>query len=318
MHAALAPCLRVLERLHSHPYVSPQAQRSALALLRNFGVLLRQAPHAALGETLRPCLGEPIDFLVAAAGAALGGEAGDEALFRFHVQVLGVSLGLAAQLGWVCDVREWMSRIVGCMCVCRSVCIYVRVCARHARALNRTRSVSYRVLCFLCHVDHPQVHDQLVSAGPRGRMRFDDRKRGHIVVSDCVGGRAPGCLRAPEVNGGIDDEAVMNGSNPTTPHNIVLTCRHCVFGRMPTVQSAGERRAAARRRTHGERHGAVAGHRGALPPADAEPRRRRYAPAAQLHGRLLGVRVQRVAVPRPPLQPRAGVRWVWVLASRSP
>ena len=107
MHAALAPCLHVLERLHSHPYIPPQAQRSALVLLRNLGLLLRQAPHASLGDTLRPCLGEPIDFIVAATTATVGSAAKEdetgeaEALLRFHVDVLRVALGLAAQLGYV-------------------------------------------------------------------------------------------------------------------------------------------------------------------------------------------------------------------------
>lgn len=107
MHAALAPCLHVLERLHSHPYIPPQARRSALVLLRNLGLLLRQAPHAALEDTLRPCLGESIDFIVAAITAAVGSAAEEDetdeagALFRFYVDVLSVALGLAAQLGYV-------------------------------------------------------------------------------------------------------------------------------------------------------------------------------------------------------------------------
>ena len=92
-----------MERLHSRPYVPPHAQRAALTLLRHLAVLLRRAPHAALGDTLWPCLGESIEFLVAAVAAAMGDDSSTdgtgEALFRFHVDVLGASLGLAAQLG---------------------------------------------------------------------------------------------------------------------------------------------------------------------------------------------------------------------------
>ncbi len=101
VHAALALCLHTLERLQSHPYLPLHAQRKALALLRNLGVLLRRAPHAALADTLEPFLVEPVDFLVAAVSRPLSSEAEDEAVFRFYVEALGASLGLAAQLGWV-------------------------------------------------------------------------------------------------------------------------------------------------------------------------------------------------------------------------
>lgn len=167
MHAALAPCLHVLERLHSHPYIPPQAQRSALVLLRNLGVLLRQAPNAALGDILRPCLHEPIDFIVAATTAAVGSAAEEdetgeaEALLRFHVDVLRVALGLAAQLGYV---QRW-----------------AREC--WSQKTDLTSSI---------HLAHAQDRHRLVGPGPGGGMRVDDRGRGRIhnplnLQSGCPG-----------------------------------------------------------------------------------------------------------------------------------
>lgn len=107
VQTALASCLRVLERLHSHPYVPPTAQRSALAVLCDLGTLLRQASHAALETALRPCLHEPLDFLIAAAAAAVSsggdgdemgsGEQEEEAL----LDVLRATLELMARLGCV-------------------------------------------------------------------------------------------------------------------------------------------------------------------------------------------------------------------------
>jgi hypothetical protein len=102
---ALAPALRVLGRIHSHPYLTLRSCLASLSLLRALGALLRRTHHAVLYELLRPQMGEVADFLASLLQESCSGaqtdlyDSGSGGVFGLCNQALGTVLQLAADVG---------------------------------------------------------------------------------------------------------------------------------------------------------------------------------------------------------------------------
>lgn len=102
---ALAPALRVLGRIHSHPYLTLRSCLASLSLMRAFGALLRRKHHAMLYELLQPQMGEVADFLASllqescSCAQADMYDSGSGGVFGLCNQALGTVLRLAADVG---------------------------------------------------------------------------------------------------------------------------------------------------------------------------------------------------------------------------
>ena len=102
---ALAPALRVLGRIHSHPYLTLRSCLASLSLLRALGALLKRKHHAVMYELLRQHTGEVAEFLASllqescSCAQANLYDSGSGGVFGLCTQALGTVVRLAADIG---------------------------------------------------------------------------------------------------------------------------------------------------------------------------------------------------------------------------
>jgi hypothetical protein len=101
----LASALRVLSRIHSHPYLTLRSCLASFSLLRSLGSLLRRKHHPYLYEILRQQTGEVAEFLaVKLQESCMCAQAGlydsdSSGVFGLYTQALGTVVRLAADVG---------------------------------------------------------------------------------------------------------------------------------------------------------------------------------------------------------------------------